>query len=193
MPPRSRWARRRQRPGGRFEVVYTGAPAAAAINDGAQGLPGLSDSFRQAPILDDPRWPSKRRIGKLSGDDLAHLPTPEAMATRLAHGWQTITAGGATTAVGGRVGIDEITPADWTIEQARKLRRALDILGVHAERVIFYASPSLVERVGAPRPTNRCPASWRPWSPPSRPAATCIWRPTAGTCSRSPCATWPTT
>ena len=140
-----------------LEVVYTSAPAAAAINDGAQGLVGLSDSFRQAPILDDPRWPSKRRIGKLSGDDLAHLPTPEAMATRLAHGWQTITAGGATTAVGGRVGIDEITPADWTPEQATKLRQALDILGVHAERVIFYASPSLVEQVGRRDPRKPLP------------------------------------
>jgi hypothetical protein len=131
-----------------LEVVYTNAPAAAVINDGAEGLPGLPDAFRQAPILDDARWPSKRRIGKVSGDDLAHLPTPEAMATRLAHGWQTITAGGATTAVGGRVGVDEITPTDWTTEQATKLQRALDILGVHAERVIFYASPSLVEQVG---------------------------------------------
>ena len=142
-----------------LEVIYRGAPAAAAINDGADGLPGLKDAFRQAPILEDARWPTSRRMGKVSGDELAHLPTPEAMATRLAYGWQTITAGGATTAVGGRVGVDEITPADWTAEQATKLGRALDILGVHAERVIFYASPSLVEQVGrrdprAPLPPN---------------------------------------
>ncbi|MDX6555528.1 MAG: hypothetical protein QOD86_1723 [Miltoncostaeaceae bacterium] len=140
-----------------LDVVYTGAPAAAAINDGAEGLPGLKDAFRQAPILDDARWPSSRRMGKVSGDELAHLPTPEAMATRLAYGWQTITAGGATTAVGGRVGVDEITPSDWTPDQATKLGNALDILGVHAERVIFYASPSLVEQVGRRDPRKPLP------------------------------------
>ena len=143
--------------GAPLTVVYGSAEAANAIFDGAEGLEGLATAHRQAPVMDDPRWPADRLIGKVSGEALASLATPEEMAATLWRRAHLITAGGATTPVGGRVGVDEIAPADWSVERSASLAAALRLLGDEARRVIFYASPALVEQVGRRDPRKRLP------------------------------------
>jgi hypothetical protein len=63
--------------------------------------------------------------------------------------------------VGGLVAVDEITPRQWTAASAAALARAMDRLGGDARRVIFYAAPSFVERVGRADPRAALPAPLR--------------------------------
>ncbi|MDX6644838.1 MAG: hypothetical protein QOK40_565 [Miltoncostaeaceae bacterium] len=123
-----------------LSVVYAPAPAANAIYDGSQGLPGLADATRQAPIFDDKRWPPSRQMGKVSGRALSLLSADKIAAV--------LRAELANPRFGGLVGVDEITVNDWGEAQSRELAAALDLLGPDAERVIVYAGPALVSQVG---------------------------------------------
>jgi hypothetical protein len=120
-------------------LLYVDHEAAAAI-DAALG----GDTLRQGPARRDPRWPVRAVVGKVSGRELAGQPAA-AIAGRLRAGWS---ARGA----GGRVGVDEIVPGQWTPAGAAALAAALDRLGPDASRVVFYASPAFVERVGRTDP-----------------------------------------
>ncbi len=120
-------------------LVYAPADAANAIHDGAQGVPGLTTALRQSPIYDDPRWPLDRRVGKVTGRQLAPL-SPAGVADALRAAWSQPDAGG-------RVAIDEFTPGQWTEAGAAGLAQAVRSLGADAERVYVYASPALVAQV----------------------------------------------
>ena len=118
-----------------FDLVYAQASGADAIHDG-----GLTAAVRQAPIFDEPRWPARRQVAKLSGAELAALSDAQIVRRlRLAF---------ARPERNGMVSVDEILPAQWSAEGAEGLSRAMTILGPDAGRVIFYASASLVAQVG---------------------------------------------
>jgi hypothetical protein len=120
-------------------LLYLPGDAARAVHDAVGG-----GTLRQAPILPDARWPAARTVGKVSGRDLASAGAA-TIASRLRAGWRQ-------PAVGGLVTVDEITPSQWSPGGAAALASAMDQLGGDAQRVIFYASPSLVERVGRTDP-----------------------------------------
>ena len=120
-------------------LLYVSHEAAVTINDGLGGA-----TLRQTPAREDRRWPRGRGIGKVSGRELSGQ-SPAQIAALLRRGWSTDGAGGL-------VGVDEIVPAQWTPAGAAALAAALDSLGGDARRVVFYASPSLVERVGRSDP-----------------------------------------
>lgn len=121
-------------------LVYATADAANAINDGGPGVPGLTTALRQSPIVDDPRWPVDRRIGKVTGRDLAKL-SAAGIADALRTAWSERDAGG-------RVAVDEFVPGQWSDAGAAQLAEAIRLLGPDAERVFVYASPALVAQVG---------------------------------------------
>ncbi len=121
-------------------LVYTQGPAADAIADGSAAVPGLTTAYRQAPAAEDDRYPTERRVGKVSGVDLSRL-TPERMAAALRAAWDE-------PGIGDLVGVDEIRPAQYGITQSRNLARAMEILGPDASRVIFYAAPATVQQIG---------------------------------------------
>ena len=120
-------------------LLYLPAEAARAVHDGVGG-----GTMRQAPIVPDSRWPGARTVGKVSGRDLTGADAG-AIVTRLRAGWRQ-------PGVGGLVAVDEITPSQWSAGGAAALAAAMDRLGGDAQRVIFYAAPSLVERVGRTDP-----------------------------------------
>lgn len=121
-------------------LVYAPAAGANAIHDGAPGVPGVTDGLRQSPIVDDPRWPLDRRVGKVTGRQLAPL-SAQGIA-------EALRAAAAQPDAGGRVAIDEFTPGQWTEAGAAQLAEAMRLLGPDAERVFVYASPALVAQVG---------------------------------------------
>lgn len=116
-------------------LLYLRQDAAAMVD---QGLGGRT--LRQAPVVPHPRWPAGRTVGKVTGRELAGTGAARTAAI-LRAGWRQDGAGGL-------VAVDEVTPAQWTPGSAGALAAALDLLGPDAKRVIFYAAPSLVERVG---------------------------------------------
>lgn len=123
-----------------FVLVYTPGPAADAIADGTDAIPGLTTAFRQAPAVEDQRYPEERRIGKVSGVTLATL-SPERMAATIRAAWDE-------PGVGDLVGVDEIRVAQYGPAQAANLERAMALLGPDADRVVFYAAPSTVQQIG---------------------------------------------
>lgn len=133
-----------------LHVIYTSAGAARAIHDGSVDQPGLTQTHRQAPIREDMRWPTERRIGKVSGRSLARMQ-PSAMVRTFRAAWEA-------PGVGDLVGVDEITASDWTPEASRDLRTALDTLGTDANRVMLYISPGLVGQIGRVDLRRRLPA-----------------------------------
>jgi len=122
-------------------LVYTPGPAAEAIVDGTDAIPGLTGAYRQAPAAEDfARFPLERRVGKVSGVALSSL-TPERMAAEIRAAWDE-------PGVGDLVGVDEIRAAQYGPAQSRNLARAMELLGPDAQRVIFYAAPSTVQQIG---------------------------------------------
>jgi hypothetical protein len=124
---------------GAVPLVYSPADAANAIHDGSSAVPGLTTALRQSPVYDDPRWPLDRRVGKVTGRQLAPLGAA-GIADALRHAWSEKDAGG-------RVAIDEFVPGQWTDAGAGELAQAIRRLGPDAERVFVYASPALVAQV----------------------------------------------
>ncbi len=122
-------------------LLYVDHDAAVAVDAAVGG-----HTLRQGPAREDARWPRARIVGKVSGRELAGAAAP-AIAARLRAGW------GARGA-GGTVAVDEIVPAQWTPAGARALAAAMDRLGPDARRVVFYASPAFVERVGRTDPRH---------------------------------------
>lgn len=136
-------------------VVYGTDEAANAIHAGTPGNAGLRGSLRQAPPTDNPRWPPGVQLGKASGNELAELPTARAMADYLRANQRRIVVNGQARPIGGWVGVDEIRPKRWTAERSRRLRRALDMMGPHQHRVVFYVISAYVEQSGRPRLPQR--------------------------------------
>lgn len=108
-------------------------------------------TLRQAPLATNARWTPAETVGKVTGRELAGAG-PARIASILRAGWRQ-------EGVGGLVAVDEVTPAQWTPTSAAALASALDILGPDANRVIFYAAPSFVERVGRVDPRAALPAT----------------------------------
>lgn len=125
-------------------LLYVTHDAAVAVDSALGG-----DTLRQGPAREDARWPRRTMVGKVSGRDLAGQPAA-VIAARLRAGW-------GDRGAGGTVAVDEIVPAQWTPRGAAALAAALDRLGGDASRVVFYASPAFVERVGRTDP-RRAPA-----------------------------------
>lgn len=122
-------------------LVYTPGPAAEAIVDGTDAIPGLAGAYRQAPAAEDlARFPLERRVGKVSGVALSSL-SPERMAAEIRAAWDE-------PGVGDLVGVDEIRAAQYGPTQSRNLARAMELLGPDAGRVLFYAAPSTVQQIG---------------------------------------------
>lgn len=115
-------------------IVYVSQPAASTLHD------GLGSSLRQLPAIPNRRWGGARRLGKVRGKSLAAAPSASAMAAALRRGWRSERSA--------YLGVDEILPAHWSVQSARRLETAMLLLGRDAERVIFYAGPSMVERLG---------------------------------------------
>lgn len=111
----------------------------------------LGGTLRQAPLATNARWTPAETVGKVTGRELAGAG-PARIASILRAGWRQ-------EGVGGLVAVDEVTPAQWTPTSAAALATALDILGPDAHRVIFYAAPSFVERVGRVDPRAALPAT----------------------------------
>lgn len=126
-------------------LLYLREDPAAVIDQGVGG-----GTLRQAPMVPNARWNAARTVGKVTGRELAG-----AGAGRIA---SILRAGWRQEGVGGLVAVDEITPAQWTPASAAALAAALDALGPDARRVIFYAAPSFVERVGRIDPRAGLPA-----------------------------------
>jgi hypothetical protein len=125
-------------------LLYMTEGPAVAIDQGVGG-----GTWRQAPAYDNPHWSAGRRIGKVRGSALAAAGGAPRMAAMLRTGWRS---------EGGLVAVDEITPARWDTSAAAALADAMTRLGPDAQRVMFYASPSLVEQVGRADPRRRLPA-----------------------------------
>jgi hypothetical protein len=123
-----------------MRLLYAPAEAARAINDGAPDAPGLTDTLRQAPVFEDPRWPASRLVAKVSGADLSRM-RPSEMARALRAAW-------ADPRVGDHVAVDELTAADWDEAQSEALEEALGLLGHDARKVILYLGPGLVSQIG---------------------------------------------
>ena len=129
-------------------LLYLNEEAASVVHDGVGG-----GTLRQAPIRPNPRWPAARTVGKVAGRDLAGAG-PRRIAALLRAGW-------GQPGVGSLVGVDEISPRQWTATAARSLATALERLGPNAQRVLFYAAPALVEQVGRADPRRPLPAKLR--------------------------------
>jgi hypothetical protein len=127
-------------------LVYLRQEPAIAIHDGLGG-----GTLRQAPVIPNPRWPAARTVGKVSGRDIAG-----AGAARIAG---LLRAGWRQPGVGGLVAVDEITPRQWSADGAAALVAAMGRLGGDARRVLFYASPAMVEQVGRRDPRAALPAN----------------------------------
>jgi hypothetical protein len=133
-----------------FTLVYAQRDAARAIADGAQGVPGVSGTWRQGPVFDDPRWPAGRQVAKVSGAALA-AQDADGMAQTLRQ----------SLAGSGRTAVEELGSGVWGVEQLARLRQALQDLGPDAARVVVYVGPGLVGQVSrvdlrrspGPRPT----------------------------------------
>lgn len=132
-------------------VIYGANESANAIHAGTPGVPGLRNSLRQAPPTDNPRWPTPVLLGKASGNELAEMSTPAAMAAYLRANQRQIIVRGQAQPIGGWVGVDEIRPLRWTPARSRMLGQALDLMGPDADRVVFYVIAAYVEQSGRPR------------------------------------------
>ncbi|MCC6831951.1 MAG: hypothetical protein IT200_11450 [Thermoleophilia bacterium] len=121
-------------------IVYSASAPANAVHDGAAGLAGIRDAYRQAPAEEDPRYPTARRVGKIGGRELVALDAA-AMAAR-------VRAELRRRDVGDLVAVDEIEAARATPDRLAELDRALSLLGPDAERLVFYVSPGTVSQVG---------------------------------------------
>ncbi len=122
-------------------ILYAPAKGAKAAHD---GLRGTSATVRQGPAARDGRWPRSARLGKASGRELSGRSAPQ-IAAILRRAWSADFSGG-------RVAVDEISPAQWSAGEAARLRRAMELLGPDARRVSFYAASSMVEQVGRTDP-----------------------------------------
>ncbi|WP_217914461.1 hypothetical protein [Miltoncostaea marina] len=129
-------------------LLYVREPAAVAIHDAVGG-----PTLRQAPAAEGARWPHGRRVGKVAGREIAGRE-PKRIAAALRAGWRSDGAAGL-------VAVDEITPRHWTPRAARSLAAAMARLGPDARRVMFYASPALVEQVGRADPRRALPGRLR--------------------------------
>jgi len=129
-------------------LLYLPQEPAAVLHDGLRG-----GTLRQAPLRPNLRWPAAKVVGKVTGRELAGSGARRIEA-RLRAGWRQ-------PGVGGLVGVDEITPKQWSPTASRTLRSALTRMGGDAERVIFYASPALVEQAGRADPRRRLPGRLR--------------------------------
>jgi hypothetical protein len=127
-------------------LLYLREDPAAVIDSGLGG-----GTLRQAPMVPNARWTASRTVGKVTGRELAGQSAGR-IAAILRAGWRQ-------PGVGGLVAVDEVTPAQWTPGSAAQLAAALDGLGADARRVIFYAAPSFVERVGRVDPRRPLPAA----------------------------------
>lgn len=127
-------------------LLYLREDPASVIDAGLGG-----GTLRQAPMVPDPRWSTSRVVGKVTGRELAGQSAGR-IAAALRAGWRQ-------PGVGGLVAVDEVTPAQWTPSSATALARAMNLLGGDADRVIFYAAPSFVERVGRVDPRRALPAT----------------------------------
>lgn len=127
-------------------LLYLREDPASVIDAGLGG-----GTLRQAPMVPNPRWSASRTVGKVTGRELAGQSAGR-IAAILRAGWRQ-------PGVGGLVAVDEVTPAQWTPPSAAALAAALDQLGGDARRVIFYAAPSFVERVGRFDPRKPLPAT----------------------------------
>jgi len=116
-------------------IVYSPMPAATAVHDGVDGA-----TLRQAPVVPNRRWPTRRLVAKLNGRELSRLST-DRITARMRAAWRDRNTGS-------RVAVDEIAPAHWSLAAAKRLRAAMIRLGADRRRVSFYAAPSLVEQVG---------------------------------------------
>jgi hypothetical protein len=125
-----------------LHVVYTDRAAADAIFDGTAEVPGLTAAVRQAPIVDNPRWPASRQLGKVSGKALAQMS-----ATDMAAALRSAMVDPRLGHLAG-VGVDELSPVQWGVAQGEALSEALDQLGPAASRVAVYVGPAIVSRVG---------------------------------------------
>lgn len=125
-----------------LRIVYALGPVADAVEATSPG------SWIQTPT-DHRSWPAARRLAKVKGTELSGR-TAEGMAASLRGAIRQ-------QGTGGLVGVDELSPGDWTEARARLLGRALDILGPDAARVVFYVSPSLtggIARTDLRQPLN---------------------------------------
>lgn len=120
-------------------LLYLPAETAGAVDAGLGG-----GTLRQAPAFPDSRWTTARTVGKVRASEIEGQS-----AARIA---AILRAGGRSDGAGGLVAVDEVTPARWTAAQSAALAAALERLGPNANRVMFYASPSLVEQVGRADP-----------------------------------------
>jgi hypothetical protein len=125
-------------------LLYLREDAAVAVDAAVGG-----GTLRQAPAAHHARWGSAHLVGKVRGTEIEGKSAARIAAV-LRAGWRHDGAGG-------RVAVDEITPARWTAAGAARLGRALALLGPAADRVVFYAAPSLVERVGRVDPRRALP------------------------------------
>jgi hypothetical protein len=125
-------------------LLYMSETPAVAIDQGVGGA-----TWRQAPAAVNAHWTPGRRVGKVRGATLASAGGGAQMAAMLRAGWR---------AEGGLVSVDEIAPARWDTSASAALADAMTRLGPDAQRVIFYASPSLVEQVGRVDPRRPLPA-----------------------------------
>lgn len=131
-------------------IVYTDRDAARAIHDGAPGVPGLHDAWRQAPIFDDARWPAGRQMAKVGGSELAGQDAAGMAAT--------LRAALRDPAAGGRAAVDELNAGEWDEARLASLRDALGRLGGDAARVSVYVGPGLVSQMGRRDPRAPLPA-----------------------------------
>lgn len=125
-------------------LLYLHEDAAVTVNAAVGG-----GTLRQVPAADHSRWSDAHVVGKVRGAEIEGQ-SAERIAAVLRAGWRRDGARG-------RVAVDEITPARWTAGGAARLAAALDRLGPLADRVVFYAAPSLVEQVGRADPRRALP------------------------------------
>ena len=125
-------------------LLYLPAGSAVTVDAGLGG-----GTLRQAPAALDPRWTRGRTVGKVRAAEIEGRGVAR-IAAILRAGWRRDGADGL-------VAIDEITPSRWTPAGSAALARALDRLGSDANRVMFYAAPSLVEQVGRVDPRRALP------------------------------------
>lgn len=132
-------------------LIYDTTEPAAVVNDGVAALGLLPLRQWPANVDEERRWPVEKRVGKVSGDQLARQ-SQAGMQAMLETGMSDLTTNGT-------VGVDEITRTRWSAASARRLKAALVALGPRAQDVLFYVGPSLVERVGRADPRQRLDAT----------------------------------
>lgn len=125
-------------------LLYLKEGPAVAIDAGLGG-----GTLRQTPAFEHARWGATHRVGKVRGAEIEGRGAAR-IAAILRAGWRRDGARGL-------VAVDEITPARWSAADAARLSAAMELLGPSAQRVMFYAAPSMVERVGRVDPRRALP------------------------------------